>query len=82
MFKKSFVLLFFVTTTGCTVRPLPENTARVDTYQIVQKIRCEVRDVVKARLVETILSENPSSEARNFAIEVRDNKKYQIKLSD
>lgn len=33
--------------TGCSIRPLPENIAPVSTFDIVERIRCEVLDGVK-----------------------------------
>ncbi len=34
---------------GCAIRPIPENVTALDTWQIVQKIRCEFRDSVRTR---------------------------------
>lgn len=39
---------------GCAIRPLPENVTRYNTYDIVQKIRCEVRDGIRLRLRELL----------------------------
>lgn len=33
--------------TACAIHPLPENVARLDTFAIVEKIRCEARDAVR-----------------------------------
>jgi len=31
---------------GCAIRPLPENISRANTFDIVERVRCEVREVV------------------------------------
>lgn len=36
---------------GCSVHPLPENVTGFDTVQIVAKVRCEVRDGIRAYIL-------------------------------
>jgi hypothetical protein len=37
---------------GCSVHPLPENISRANTFDIVERIRCEVREGLQKYLVE------------------------------
>jgi hypothetical protein len=45
---------------GCSIHPLPEDFAGVDTYHIVRQIRCETRESVKSAIIVFVrnLAEN------------------------
>lgn len=40
------IVLFGLFVGGCSIRPLPDDTAHVSTYDIVRQIRCETREAV------------------------------------
>lgn len=39
---------------SCAIRPLPENVAALNTYQIVQKVRCEARDLLRGYVLNLL----------------------------
>ena len=48
---------------GCAIKPLPENVTGNDTYQIVQKIRCETRDSIRSFILGVLDSNDPNAAA-------------------
>ena len=47
--------------TGCSMHPLPENISRANTFDIVERIRCEVREGLQTYLAQV---RNPSHAER------------------
>jgi hypothetical protein len=54
---------------GCSIHPLPEDVARDNTYDIVQKIRCEGREALDNISVR-LLRQVPDQQTRDFAEQV------------
>ncbi len=57
--SKQFVLLLGVLCGGCSMHPLPEDVTPLNTYQIVQKIRCEVRDSLRLFVIGALKKSDP-----------------------
>lgn len=45
--KSVFVSLFFFSLTACAIPPDVEDVTGVDTYEIVRRVRCEMRDAIR-----------------------------------
>jgi len=58
--------VFMVTLGGCAIHPLPEDWSGSDTFQIVQRIRCEARTAVKERAIR-LLAESQTASAEDKA---------------
>lgn len=41
---------------GCAIQPLPQDVTGIDTYAIVAQVRCEMRSVLKRRVVNAVRS--------------------------
>jgi hypothetical protein len=48
---------------GCAIKPLPQDVTGNDTYQIVQKIRCETRDAVRSFILGVLDQSDPETAA-------------------
>lgn len=48
IFLNFLIVTIVVAIAGCAIRPLPDNVTRERTYDIVQRIRCEVRDALRS----------------------------------
>lgn len=59
---RSFAIIATLLAGGCAIHPLPENVTGLNTYQIVNKIRCEARRAIKDRAIQLILDDNVVSE--------------------
>src|SRR5262245_43444589 len=44
---------------GCSIYPLPQDVSRRNTYDIVEKVRCEAQDGLRAGLREVLGSDHP-----------------------
>ncbi|MET7244522.1 hypothetical protein ABZT49_14255 [Methylobacterium sp. EM32] len=51
---------------GCSIHPLPQDVTGSDTYEIVQKFRCEVRSAVLIRLTRGIIRYEGEERARDI----------------
>ncbi|HEX8666168.1 MAG TPA: hypothetical protein VF744_19305 [Beijerinckiaceae bacterium] len=54
MFRWIFVLAAVLGFAGCSVHPRPEDTTGFNTVQIVAKVRCEVRDALRAFIIGSL----------------------------
>ncbi|NNM74352.1 hypothetical protein [Enterovirga aerilata] len=55
-----------VQTAGCTIRPLPENVTRIDTFAIVHKVRCEARSAIMHVIYDYIRYTNFSPQLTEY----------------
>lgn len=55
---RTFITLGLLTTIigGCATKPIPENFAKLSTFDIVQKIRCEAQSALRTIVIETVAS--------------------------
>jgi hypothetical protein len=53
------VITLAVWCAGCAIKPLPQDVTGNDTYQIVQKIRCETRDSVRSFILGVLDRSDP-----------------------
>jgi hypothetical protein len=44
---------------GCAIKPLPEDYAGVNTYEIVRRVRCEMRDAIRGYVIASVREKNP-----------------------
>ena len=59
---------------GCGTHPLPEDVSGYNTYQIVQKIRCEMRDAAREVAISFLTDpENSSAAARKYGRQLEAN---------
>lgn len=56
---------------GCAIRPLPEDYSGVNTYEIVRRVRCEMRDAVRGFVIDSVRKENSG-----LADRLKDDKTY------
>jgi hypothetical protein len=57
--SKNFLVLVGLFCGGCSTHPLPEDVTPLNTYQIVQKIRCEVRDSLRSFVIGALKRSDP-----------------------
>jgi hypothetical protein len=58
---------------GCSIHPLPENVTELNTYQIIQQIRCEAREgVIDSVLTYMASPENATDRSRELAKHYRE----------
>jgi hypothetical protein len=64
--RRAFVWMLAtgLATSGCAIKPAPSDVVRMSTYGIVQQIRCEVRDALRAIAANSIEANNPEFAAR------------------
>ncbi|MBB3937216.1 hypothetical protein [Aureimonas phyllosphaerae] len=60
MVRSGWILLLFSTLflPGCAIHPVPQDYAGLSTYAIVAQFRCEMRGVLKDRVVNAVRSRN------------------------
>src|SRR3712207_4108460 len=45
---------------GCSLHPVPEDVPGLNTYMIVQRIRCEMRDAIRAAIIDEVKHKSPT----------------------
>lgn len=55
-----------ISVSACAIRPIPQNATKVSTYDIVQRIRCEMRDTLRAYLIGAFAKFGPPGLAAKY----------------
>ncbi len=70
--RLSLMCCLSMTVAGCAIHPLPDDVTGYDTYEIVNKIRCEARDAVQHKAI-ALLARSSSAKTREIAKQLQDN---------
>jgi hypothetical protein len=70
---RAFGVVLGVGCAGCSIHPLPEDVARVNSFDIVRQIRCETRDTLRQVVIGwlEILAQHGSVRAQQLALQYR-----------